>query len=83
MKSGRKLLICCIYRKGLQQSIDEPTHREGHTLDHVYFNPYQLSTNHSVINEPMGFTSDHYPIVVQIPRFGIIIIIIIIFIHIK
>ena len=55
---------------GLEQSIDEPTQREGHTLDHVYFNPYQLSTNHSVINEPMGFTSDHYPIVVQIPRFG-------------
>ena len=45
---------------GMMQQIHEPTHREGHTLDHVYVNPYQLNAQHTVINEPLDFTTDHF-----------------------
>ena len=50
------------------QQIDEPTHRGGHTLDHVYINPYQMSPHHHVVNESLGFTSDHFPVILQIPN---------------
>ena len=53
---------------GMLQNVSEPTHREGHTLDQVYINPYQLNIHLSVMNEPLGFTSDHFPIIVQIPN---------------
>ena len=55
---------------GMLQKVNEPTHRGGHTLDHVYINPYQMSINHTVVNEPLGFTSDHFPIIVHIPNIG-------------
>ena len=54
---------------GLIQNINEPTHREGHTLDHIYINPYQITFSHTVVNEPLGFSTDHFPIIVQIPDF--------------
>ena len=31
---------------GLHQAIQEPTHRDGHTLDQVYYNDCQLEINH-------------------------------------
>jgi exonuclease III len=34
---------------GLEQNVNGPTHREGHTLDQIYINPYQLDSHHSVI----------------------------------
>ena len=52
---------------GLLQQVEQPTHREGHTLDHIYTNPYHFSIHHEVIYESLGFTSDHYPLIIQIP----------------
>jgi hypothetical protein len=53
---------------GMLCVVGEPTHRGGHTLDHVYVNPYQITPYHSVVNESLGFTSDHFPIILQIPN---------------
>ena len=47
--------------------VDKPTHREGHTLDHVYINPLQTDIEIKVIEETLGLTTDHYPIVIEIP----------------
>ena len=52
---------------GLIQKIGDPTQRSGHTLDHMYLNPYQLECPHCVTNENFGLTTDHYPIIVDIP----------------
>jgi hypothetical protein len=52
---------------GLIQNIQDPTHRSGHTLDHVYSNPYQIETQQTVLNDKHGLTTDHLPIIVQIP----------------
>ena len=121
VKSGRKMLIVCIYRKqevsfdiflhewtsfteklfktselklvvgdfnvwvdsaddkeaeklcqlmneyGLTQMVKEATQRNGHTLDHIYLNEYQLESRHEVFNETMGLTTDHRPIIMHIP----------------
>ena len=53
---------------GLMQSIKEPTNRSGHTLDHLYTNPYQLNIQHTVVNDQLGLKTDHLPIQVQIPN---------------
>ena len=52
---------------GLIQKIGDPTQRSGHTLNHMYLNPYQLECPHCVRNENFGLTTDHYPIIVDIP----------------
>ena len=52
---------------GLTQIIQEATHREGHTLDHIYVNSFQFLTEHYVINETLGLTTDHFPQVISIP----------------
>ena len=52
---------------GLMQAIQEPTHRDGHTLDQVYYNDCQLEINHTVINDNLGLTTDHFPILLEIP----------------
>ena len=43
---------------GLTQMVQEPTHREGHTLDHIYVNEHQLEIEHSVIAEILGLTTE-------------------------
>ena len=52
---------------GLTQIVEEPTHRGGHTLDHIYLNQYQLDSKHEVLSETMGLTTDHLPIILRIP----------------
>ena len=52
---------------GLIQTVKGPTHRGGHTLDHIYLNPYQLECPHHVCTDNLGLTTDHYPIIVNIP----------------
>jgi len=53
---------------GLSQVITDPTHKSGHTLDHVYYNLKQLKLNCSVmINDTLGITSDHFPCFIDIP----------------
>ena len=52
---------------GLVQMVEGPTQRNGHTLDHVYANPYQMETDYEIINEQINFTTDHLPIMLKIP----------------
>ena len=52
---------------GLNQVVQESTHRSGHTLDHIYTNEYQLELEHRVISETMGLTTDHFPVIIEIP----------------
>ena len=52
---------------GLVQKINDPTHREGHTLDHVYINEYQLELDCQVLSGTLGLTTDHFPILMRIP----------------
>ena len=52
---------------GFTQIIEEPTHRCGHTLDHVYVNLYQMNLNAYVINDGFGVSPDHYPVMLEIP----------------
>ena len=51
---------------GLSQLIDRPTHRGGHTLDHVYANSFQIELKCEVMEETFDI-SDHYPIVAELP----------------
>ena len=57
----------CMNSYGLTQFIHEPTHRNGHTLDHVYLNDMQFKIQQRVINETMGLVTDHFPILIEIP----------------
>ena len=52
---------------GLRQQVLEPTQRSGHTLDHVFVNEFQLAIKHEVIGEDMGLTTDHFPILLELP----------------
>ena len=52
---------------GLEQQVAEPTHRDGHTLDHVYVNEFQMTLKHQVIHDTLGLTTDHYPIQIELP----------------
>ena len=59
----RTLMSAC----GLSQIVTEQTHRDGHTLDHIFVNEFQLEVRHKVIDDTLGLTTDHYPIVMEIP----------------
>ena len=52
---------------GLNQMIQEPTHRNGHTLDHIYVNDSQTEFKHSVQGGTFGITTDHYPCIIELP----------------
>ena len=60
------MLLNLMSTYGLTQLVDQPTHRSGHTLDHVYVNSFQIKVNYEVIDYPLGVT-DHFPIIVNIP----------------
>ena len=62
-----KKLLNLMHGYGLSQLVHEPTHKCGHTLDHVYVNVLQLETNHNVINDIGDFSTDHYPIILELP----------------
>ena len=66
-----KMLEDLLSAYGLIQTVEGPTHRSGHTLDHIYINPYQLDVEHEVIIESWGLTTDHYPLLLQIPSGGV------------
>ena len=52
---------------GLNQMIQEPTHRGGHTLDHIYVNDSQTKLKYSVQEGTFGITTDHYPCIIELP----------------
>ena len=52
---------------GLNQQVQESTHRGGHTLDQIYLNEFQIEIKHSVISEPLGITTDHLPLLLELP----------------
>ena len=45
----------------LRGMIFEQTHRQGHTLDHVYANTSQIDLDCSVLKETFGIVTDHFP----------------------
>ena len=49
------------------QKINDPTHRGGHTLDHVYVNDFQLEIECEVLPTSQGLTTDHLPVILKIP----------------
>ena len=51
---------------GLTQLIKDPTHIDGHTLDHLYVNEEQMRIEVEVENSTLG-VSDHYPCTFKIP----------------
>ena len=52
---------------GLSQMINEPTHKGGHTLDHLYHNEHLLTIDYEVHQDTYGITTDHYPYTIKIP----------------
>ena len=60
-------LITLMNAYGLNQQVQDPTHREGHILDQIYLNEFQLSVKHKVIPETLGITTDHFPLLIEIP----------------
>ena len=52
---------------GQSQIVTDPTNRSGHTLDQIYANEFQVQVDHHVIQDTMGLTTDHFPIVFEIP----------------
>ena len=56
---------------GMNQQVNGPTHRFGHTLDQLYLNEFQITVEHQVINDTLGLTTDHYPILMELPSSNI------------
>ena len=52
---------------GLTQKVQEVTHRNGHILDQIYSNEYQIDLSIEVCNDTHGLTTDHFPILIQLP----------------
>ena len=52
---------------GLSQLVNEPTHRSGHTLDHLYVNSCQINISAKVVNGTFDITTDHFPVLFDIP----------------
>ena len=46
----RKRLLTLMNAYGFNQLIQEPTHRNGHTLDHIYANKFQMDLKYRVVN---------------------------------
>ena len=62
-----KKLINLMNAYGLFQLVREPTHIAGHTLDHVYANPFQLQLKVSVLSDKYDISPDHLPILIEAP----------------
>lgn len=62
-----KQLLTLMSSYGLTQQVLEPTHRGGHTLDQIYVNKFQVNVRHEVLSETMGMTTDHLPLLIEIP----------------
>ena len=62
-----KSLMTLMNAYGLTQIVSEPTHREGHTLDHIYVNPHGMTLEHTVHNDTFNISTDHYPCIVKLP----------------
>ena len=67
-----KKLSTLMHAYGMSQMIQEPTHRDGHTLDHVYFNEHQIEIHHEVMKDETGFKTDHFQIILDIPAANVI-----------
>ena len=52
----------------LSQHVTERTHTFGHTLDHIYFNEFESTKNHKMLDDTYGLSADHFPILVNIPQ---------------
>ena len=61
-----KELLITMNMYGMIQIIDEPTHIHGHTLDHIYHNPFETEIKCSV-GDRANISTDHYPIFLCIP----------------
>ena len=62
-----KSLMKLMNAYGLTQIVSEPTHREGHTLDHNYINPHGLAVKHTVHSDTFNISTDHYPCIMKLP----------------
>ena len=65
-KDVRKL-VTLINAFGLVQLVREPTHKSGHTLNHLYVNPFQMDMKYEVVEGAFYITSDHFPIIIDLP----------------
>ena len=52
---------------GLSQLVSNPTIKSGHILDHVYINEEQLIPEVKVCKDTFGISTDHFPIIINIP----------------
>ena len=52
---------------GLSQKVDRTTHRNRHIFDCIYSNEDQIGLSINVCNDTYGLTTDHFPIVIQLP----------------
>ena len=64
--NGKKLLTM-MNGYGLNQQVLYPTHRGGHTLDQIYVNEFQLNIGYRVRDDIHGITTDHYPLLIELP----------------
>ena len=62
-----KQLLTLMQSYGMNQLIREQTHRGGHTLDQLYVNEFQLQVKYKVIDDNMGLTTDHLPLLLELP----------------
>ena len=65
-----KTLISLMNAFGLNQLINVPTHNAGHTLDHVYVNKKQIDIKVEVLEDKLNVSTDHNPILMQLPSLG-------------
>ena len=52
---------------GLTQKVHEVTHKNGHILDQVYSNDYQIDLSVEVCSDTHGLPTDHFPVVIHLP----------------
>ena len=65
-----KTLLGLMNAFGLNQLINVPTHNAGHTLDHVYVNEKQIDIKVEVLEDKLNVSTDHKPILLQLPTLG-------------
>ena len=51
---------------GLTQLVNGPTHDNGHTLDQIYLNQYQINTKVTIVDTKYDICTDHFPINIEL-----------------
>ena len=64
--SNTKKLLKIMNKYCLSQLVQEPTHKDGHRVDHVYLNRKKLEVKSNAVVDRYGINTDHFPIIIEL-----------------